>query len=392
MDTIERARRRFLQEGALLLGALGVAPQVHAETLADVDKYGQRSRFVTSARISDEGANGAFGGQPNVLTPLHDSMGIITPSALHFTSSNGQKTPDIDPKEYRLLIHGMVDRPLVLTLDDLMRLPSVARILMLECQANKTEPHKTTVQLLYGKTSCSEWTGVALSTLLDEVGVQKGATWVVAEGGEAGKLISNVPMGKAMHDCILAYGMNGEPVRPQQGYPVRFLVPGFEAKINIKWLRRLKVTDEAIWHRETRFGHELGPKSVITRPSGGQKLPGAGVYEITGLAWSGAGAIRSVEVSTDGGRNWQPAELKGPVLPVAHTRFGYSWRWNGEEAVIMSRCADEHGQQQPSLVEFAKKNGMTPEETLHNRGGGGHFNVIQPWRIDREGSVHNAIA
>ena len=413
MDTKKRGRRRFLKEGAALAGmAVGAVGSASAQTpesyppYKDRRAYGQRSRFVKTVRGDDVSSTHEFFGRTfNSLTPLQDSIGIITPSSLHWVSTHGYDPPDIDPSQHRLMIHGMVDRPLLFTLEELKRLPFVSRIYFLECQANKSNPRKKTVQISHGKTACSEWTGVPLSLLLKEAGVQDRASWIVSEGVEPGKMTKSLPLAKAMEDVLVAYGQNGEPVRPENGYPLRLVVPGFEAIYSMKWLRRIKVVDQPyVAYKEisryttadsrTRwFNFEMGPKSVITFPSGEQRLPSRGYYQITGLAWSGGGAIRRVEVSTDGGRSWKDAELQSPVLRMAHTRFNYSWRWDGEEAELQSRCTDEQGQVQPSVAEFAKFWGTTAEQMLSGSiGGVGHFNVIQPWRVDRDGSVHNALA
>jgi sulfane dehydrogenase subunit SoxC len=211
----------------------------------------------------------------------------------------------------------------------------------------------------------------------------------------------SIPLGKAMDDILVAYAQNGEPVRPQQGYPLRLVVPGWEAIRSVKWLSRIKVQDQAqmAWHEsgnnaDTKtdgkglwFRFELGPKAVITRPSGGQRLPGPGFYEITGLAWSG-GTVRRVDISTDGGRTYKEAELQQPVLRHAHTRFRFPWKWNGEEAVLQARCTDERGEVQPTIVEAAKLLGVTPEYFYE----ADHFNGIQPWKVSRDGSVHNGLA
>jgi sulfane dehydrogenase subunit SoxC len=248
-------------------------------------------------------------------------------------------------------------------------------------------------------TSCAEWTGVLLSTLLKEAGVQAGASWIVAEGAEEVKGASSIPMGKAMDDCLVCYGMNGEAVRPQQGYPLRLLVPGFEGIFNVKWLRRVKAVDQYYMtyndyghlrqdRADAALGYMIGPKSVITYPSaGGQKLSGKGFYEIKGLAWSGGGAIRRVEVSTDGGRSWKDAEIRGTAQRMAHTRFSLNWNWDGTEALLMSRCTDELGQIQPTRAQVAEffKVPLTPEYRAP-----GKDNTIQTWRIASDGSVHNA--
>ena len=258
----------------------------------------------------------------HVLTPLQDQFGIITPSSLFYVATHrGSYVPEINPTEHRLMIHGMVDRPLVFTMDELKRLPYVTRVHFVECLGNRASAQHKTVQETHGLTSCAEWTGVPLSLLLKEAGVQNGGSWIVAEGAEEVKGASSIPLAKAMDDCIVAYAMNGEAIRPQQGFPLRLLVPGFEGIYQIKYLRRIKVVDRYYMTYDD-YGHinpdaraaalteQIGPKSVITFPSGGQQLPGAGFYEISGLAWSGAGAVRKVEITTNGGQTWQDAELR----------------------------------------------------------------------------------
>jgi sulfane dehydrogenase subunit SoxC len=417
-------RRRFLKEGAALAGlGLGAASFASGQTFGtglpeahpkDLTLYGEPSRFVNTVRGRDPNSHGPFVHGPNALTPLQDSIGIITPAPLHFVSSHGNVPPDIDPREHRLMIHGMVNRPLVFTLEELKRLPFVSRIYFIECSANKSAASKKTVQETHGKTACSEWTGVRLSLLLKEAGVQQGASWLVAEGAEASQYTRSLPLAKAMEDVLVAYGQNGEPVRPHQGYPLRLLVPGWKAANDVKWLRRIKVVTEPYLHqqeitdyvdvrpdtggnlraaRSRWINFEQGPKSVITSPSGGQQLPSRGFYMITGLAWSGGGAIRRVEVSTDGGRTWKDAQLEDPVLRIAHTRFSFPWKWSGEEAVLQSRCTDDLGQVQPTLAEFARFWGAASEQVLSGSASGvGHVTFIQPWKVTREGGVHNALA
>jgi sulfane dehydrogenase subunit SoxC len=245
-------------------------------------------------------------------------------------------------------------------------------------------------------TSCSEWTGVPLSLLLQEAGVQRGASWLVAEGADAVKLSRSIPLRKAMEDILVAYGQNGEALRPEQGYPLRLLIPGWEGNINIKWLRQIKAVDQPYMTRDEtskytdlmpdgkarQFTFEMDPKSVITFPSGGQKLGGPGFYEISGLAWSGRGAIRRVEVSTDGGATWKDATLQEPVLRFAHTRFRLAWNWNGQDAVLQSRCTDEQGGFQPTLAESNRVRG-----NAYNY----HASHIQAWKINRDGSVQNGL-
>jgi len=264
MGSKRPARREFLKSGAALAGgltlgaaapALGQEP-AHATHASppmikgdkDMVAYGDRSKYVTSVRISHP-----MGGRPSpdqfgltfhIATPLQDSVGVITPSSLHYVATTrGAFMPDIDPKEHRLMIHGMVDRPLIFTVDEIKRLPSVTRVHFLECIGNRSTARRNTVAQTHGMTSCSEWTGVLLSTLLKEAGVQSGASWNVSEGGEEVKGASSVPLGKAMDDCLVAYGQNGEPVRPQQGFPLRLIVPGFEGIYQTKYLRRIKLVD-----------------------------------------------------------------------------------------------------------------------------------------------------
>lgn len=413
MKARNSGRRRFLTHGAALAGAaVGAARPAAAQGFGamplhagskDLIAYGERSRFVTTVRLPEESDHAPFDRLPNALTPLQDSVGIITPSSLHFVSSHGYVPPDIDPREHRLMIHGLVDRPLVFTLAELKRLPFVSRIHFIECQANKSAPKKKTVQESHGKTACSEWTGVPLSLLLKEAGVRAGASWILAEGDEAGKHTKSLPLAKALADVLVVYGQNGEPIRPHQGFPLRLLVPGFEGLYNVKWLRRIKVVDQPYMSfqevsryttkdpKSRWFQFEMGPKSVITFPSGEQRLPGRGFFMISGLAWSGGGTIRRVEVSTDGGRTWLDAQLHDPVARIAHTRFSVPWKWNGEDSLLLSRCTDDLGQVQPSLAEFAKFWGRTPEDVVGDTSGVGHFNVIQPWRVARDGTVDNAI-
>ena len=428
MNSKQSARRRFLKNSAALAGLAAGAIQPASGQSAgsetadahpkDIHAYGERSRFENSARV---GAMGLYDPAPpgyhrdfGFRTPTQDSVGIITPASLHFVIAHGYEPPDIDPKEHRLLIHGMVDHPMIFTVDELKRLPSVTRIHFLECNADsapagptgtfRTSPDAT-AQDTHGFTSCSVWTGVPLSILLNKAVVQSQATWIVGEGSEKGKHTKSIPIEKAMDDVLVAYGQNGEALRPQQGYPIRLLVPGWEGINNVKWLRRIKLVNEpymGMWESTKYpslrtdglsrwFQFEMGPRSVITRPSGGQKLPGPGFYEISGLAWSGGGVIRKVEVSIDAGRTWKEAEIQGPVNPKAHTRFGFAWDWNGDETVLQSRCTDERGETQPSPAELAKFWRVEPEFFGTTGTIPGHFNAIQPWKINRDGSVQNAL-
>jgi sulfane dehydrogenase subunit SoxC len=410
MQSKKPNRRGFLRDGATLAGlAAGGARLANGQTQGEPAKkieeliaYGERSRFVTSARVpvADRHSPDEFGLTFHVLTPLQDSVGIITPSSLFYTATHrGAFVPDIDPREHRLMIHGMVDRPLVFSMDELKRLPYVSRVHFVECLGNRARASHKTVQETHGLTSCAEWTGVPLSLLLKEAGVQNGASWIVAEGAEEVKGASSIPLAKAMDDCVVCYGMNGEPLRPQQGFPLRLMVPGFEGIYQIKYLRRIKVVDQYYMTyddyghispdpKTSALNHQIGPKSVITFPSGGQKLLGPGFYEITGLAWSGAGAIRSVEISTDAGGSWKNAELRSPAHPMAHTRFGFHWKWDGKECMLMSRCTDELGTVQPTRADIAKYwNEQVDKVRIQ-----GADNSVQPWKILSDGSVQNGLA
>ena len=413
MDSKRPNRRRFLKGSAALAGlaagatqsAKGQVPvtELRAKGVSkDQVAYGERSPHETSIRtpVAERTSPDAFGLVFHVNAPLQDLVGSITPSSLHYVATHrGAFVPDIDPKEHRLMIHGMVDRPLVFTMDDLKRLPFVTRQHFIECAGNRAKPTHKTVQESHGLTSSCEWTGVLLSELLKEAGVQKGASWIVAEGAEEVKGASSIPLGKAMDDCLVAYGQNGEAIRPQQGYPLRLLVPGFEGIFQTKYLRRVKVVEQYYMTyndyghisedpKTAALGNQIGPKSVITFPSGGQKLPGPGFYEISGLAWSGGGAIRRVEVSTDGGNTWKDAELRTPSHPMAHTRFGFHWRWDGKECELQSRCTDELGTVQPTRAQVAKY-WNEPVDKVRVRG---TDNTVFPWRIASDGSVRNGLA
>ncbi|HET7098379.1 MAG TPA: sulfite dehydrogenase, partial [Casimicrobiaceae bacterium] len=330
--------------------------------------------------------------------PLQNLFGIVTPSGLHFERHHAG-VPEIDPHQHRLMVHGMVSNPRVFTMDDILRFPSVSRIHFIECGANTgmewANVAVPTVQYSHGMIGCSEWTGVLLSTLLDECGVdRRRAKFVLAEGADGASLTRSIPIEMALDDVIVAYGQNGEMVRPEQGYPLRLVVPGVQGVSSVKWLRRLKVGD-APWNSREESLHyvDLMPggvhrqytwiqeaKSVITTPSGGQVILDRGQYEITGLAWSGRGRVKRVDVSTDGGRNWRTARLQQPVLAKALTRFRIDWTWNGSGALLQSRVVDETGYVQPSYRQLREVRGT--RSIYHN-------NAIQTWRVDPSGEVSN---
>src|SRR5262245_39725850 len=402
-----RSRRWFLRLGAAWSAALAACtskgsnpatPASEPRALGSpVSAYGLRSKFETSARSFNQNTKVPLE-EASSRTPLHDGYGIITPSSLHFERHHSG-VPEIDPARHTLTIHGLVDRPLVFTLDELKRLPSVSRIHFLECSGNSGSEWRggsgdSDVQRIHGLTSCSEWTGVPVSTLLRECGVRKDAAWVLAEGADASKHDRSIPMKKMMDDAMVAYGQNGEPLRPEQGYPIRLFLPGYEGNANVKWLRRLKVMNEPVMSREEtskytdlmadgsarQFTFDMEPKSLITRPSGGDTLNGRGPYELTGIAWSGRGTIVSVEITTDGGATWTRADLQTPVLPRAHTRFRYQWKWNGDEAVLASRCTDDTGYTQPTIAALVKVRGVN--SNYHNNG-------IQAWKVASDGKITN---
>lgn len=409
MDSTRRSRRQMLKGGVALAGLAlgGVRPTNAAQETTD---------NIRDSGFYDPGFTEKFWDEKSAhplerRTPLAALFGNITPSELHFTENHNNPTPNIDAREHRLLIHGMVDRPLIFTMEDLKRLPFVSRVHYVACGGNsylnvqsRKNPGKT-VKETHGFTSCSEWTGVPLSTLLKAVGVQKGGNWLVAESADVTRHSMSIPLAKGMEDVLLAYGQNGGPVRPEQGYPLKLLVPGFEGIRNIKWLRRIEVVDQPYMTRyevgtytnvmpdgKARwFLFDAAPGSVITYPSGEHHLSGPGLYNINGLAWSGGGAVHRVEISVDRGRTWNDAQLQSPVFRKAHTRFQMTWKWDGQEAVIQSRCTDETGDIQPTLAELTKIWNVSPDYWQTTNNNIHDFNAIQPWRVDREGNIHNGM-
>jgi sulfane dehydrogenase subunit SoxC len=329
-------------------------------------------------------------------TPLQELAGTITPSDLHFERHHAG-IPQISPDAHRLMIHGLVDRPLVLTDDELKRFPHVTRTYFVECSGNGRPAYRdpkpgTTVQRLAGMMSNSEWTGVPLAALFREVGARAAATWFLAEGGDACLMTRSVPMEKAWDDALIVWAQNGEALRPAQGYPLRLLLPGWEGNICVKWLRRLelgtkpwmtrwetsKYTDPLPGGKARQFSFELDAKSVITSPSVPGTVAAHGWHPITGLAWSGRGRITRVEVSVDGGRNWDDAMLNGPVLPKAAVRFERMWEWRGEETILLSRATDETGYVQPTRAAFIAARGPGTDY---------HFNPITGWKVATDGAV-----
>ena len=406
--------RRLFLTGAAAVGAVALPlltarpagsqpPEVPAWMKvpgAGMSPYGTRSRH-------EDGVVRTVGSLPGTVgagasrTPLEHLEGIITPGALHFERHHNG-IPDIDPAQHRLLVHGLVDRPLLFDLESLSRYPLVSRIQFLECSGNSggnnaPEPPQQPASGIHGLVSCSEWTGVALGVLLEEAGVQREARWIVAEGADAAAMSRSVPLEKALDDAIVAIYQNGERLRPGNGYPMRLFLPGFEGNACVKWLRRLQVTSApAMTKDETskytdllrdgkalQFTFPMGVKSVITSPSGGLAMQGPGLYQISGIAWSGAGRIRRVEVSADGGRSFAEAALEDPVLPKALTRFRMPWRWDGGPAVLQSRAVDETGAVQPTRQALLAERG---EQFRY------HYHAIQSWEVSAEGGVRNVYA
>lgn len=329
-------------------------------------------------------------------TPLHLLEGTITPNGLHFERHHNG-VPDIDPSRHELVIHGLVKKPLAFSVETLMRYPIESRIHFVECAGNsgsfnQPEPQQTTAGGLHGLLSCSEWAGVRLATLLEEAEVNREAKWVIAEGADAAAMSRSVPLEKCLDDAMIALYQNGEAIRPEQGYPMRLLLPGFEGNMNVKWLHRLKVMAQPVNARdETSHYTELMPngkarqymflqgvKSAIIKPSFGMNMKGPGFYEISGLAWSGAGRISKVEVSADGGKSWVSAALSAPVLSKALTRFRLAWQWDGRPSTLMSRATDEKGDVQPTRTAWTSQ--YAPSQFYH-------FNGIQGWRIESDGTV-----
>jgi sulfane dehydrogenase subunit SoxC len=411
-------RRAFLRGGALFAG-YALAGGAAAAPLAD--EAWSRTAGTTSpvyekpSRFEDKVARTLSNpqGEPrtsHARTPHHLLNGTFTPNGLHFTI-NHSGTPDIDPERHRLVIHGLVKRPLAFSLDALGRYPLVSRMTFVECGGNSAplfspQPIQATAQAMHGLVSCAEWTGVVLSTLLDEAGIDPKAKWLVAEGADSLALSRSVPLAKALDDAMVALYQNGERLMPGNGYPMRLLLPGWEGNMNVKFLRRLKLVEApAMSYYETRTYSQVLPggkayrfyflqevKSFITHPSVGLKLRGPGLYEISGVAYSGNGRISKVMVSADGGRSWAEAALQSPVLPKAFARFRAPWRWDGGPAVLQSRAWDEAGYAQPTRAEFVKARGETPAPFPVTAFPNQHFNAVTSWAVDAKGEVSHVYA
>ena len=421
IQAVAAGRRNFLRQSFLAAGAALAAPMVARASEGDPDilnlpewsttlgqpvatrPYGMPSKFESQLLRRESPGLARVGGASVSFCPLQGLFGIITPSGLHFERHH-QGWQDVDPARHRLMINGsdpeFLKKPKVYTMDDLMRLPPVSRIHFIECGANTGlewgNVAVPTVQYTHGMLSCSEFTGVPLKTLLEDCGVDyKKARYVLAEGADGSSMTRTIPMEMVENgEVIVAYGMNGEMLRPENGYPLRLVVPGVQGVSWVKWLRRIEVgdkpyatKDEAVHyidlmpdglHRQYSSIQEC--KSVITSPSGGQSLLDKGFYNVTGVAWSGRGKIKQVDVSFDGGLNWQTARIEGPVQNKALTRFNIGWVWDGKPAILQSRAIDETGYVQPTYGQLRKVRGT--KSIYHN-------NAIQSWKVVESGEVSN---
>ena len=418
------SRRSLLQTGGLLAGAAVGAPVIRVLAQGSAPAQASVQPPVVAA-LADSATiavppdatklpgmpSEALGGrsafeQPRLtptgitsgsaLTPHHSLRGSITPADLHFQRHHNG-IPVIDPARYALTVHGLVDRPLVFTLDELKRFPSVTRVYCVECSGNGGAAYRApkpdmTPQVVDGLTSNSEWTGVPVSTLLKAAGAQRAGTWVLAESGDAAVMLRSVPIAKMMDDALVVYAQNGEAVRPANGYPARLLLPGYEGNMCVKWLRRLKVVDQPSMSREEtskytdplpdgtsrQFSFVLDAKSIITSPAYPERLAGAGWWPVRGIAWSGRGKITRVDVSVNGGQSWTAASLIGDIHSCAHTRFEHLWQWDGKPAVIMSRAVDETGYVQPTVEVYKRVRGNATSY---------HHNAIRSWNVSDNGTV-----
>ncbi|WP_333864021.1 sulfite dehydrogenase [Sphingobacterium sp.] len=349
-------------------------------------EVGYRSKFDSPKRIATYATASR--------TPLEDLQGTITPSDLHFERHHAG-IPEINPEQHELLIHGLVEKPIRLKLSDLKKYPSVSRICFIECSGNfRYGKREMTPGEVCGLTSQSEWTGVLLSTILRDLGVKPEAKWLLAEGADGALMARSVPLQEALTEAIIAYGQNGEAIRPQQGYPMRLVIPGFEGNTQIKWLRRIEVTDKPVMTREETskytekvkdgkirmFSLIMDARSIITYPAYPKKIE-KGWQELRGIAWSGRGKVAKVLVSTDNGKTWKEAHLQGPVLEKAHTAFKFMWNWDGKPTRVLSKAIDETGYVQPTYNQLVR---------ARESKAGYHFNPVVGWDIEKTGEVYLA--
>ena len=403
------SRRKFLKTALAGAGAVAAAAPARADEYITkamttpgkpFTPYGMPSPHEDVKRLlRPPGISPGTGGS---LSPIESLEGIITPSGLHFERHHNG-VPDIDPKTHKFLLHGLVKTPLEFSMDALLRYPRVSQMHFVECGGNSAanaaspEPPQVTAGGIHGLVSCSEWTGVPLGLLLDEAGVLPEGKWILAESGDAASLSRSIPLAEAKEQGILVMYQNGEKLRPEQGYPLRLLMPGWEGNLNIKWLHRIKVTsgptmtkDETSKYTQSlkdgkarQFNFIMPVKSVITRPSGNMTMNGPGYYEISGIAWSGHGKIAKVEISMDGGTSWTDAEMPGPILPKCLVRFRLPWEWDGKPVLMQSRATDDQGNLQPTRA--AWKAPFSPAQFYQ-------FNAIQSWQIGADNTVKNTYA
>ncbi len=365
--------------------------------------YGKPSKFETQVQRRPSPGLTQTPQSSVSFAPLQSLFGIVTPSGLHFERHH-QGWWDIDPSKHRLMVNGsddqMLKKPLVFTLDELMRLPAVSRFHFIECSANTGMEWGNvavpTCQYSHGMLSCSEFTGVPLKVLLDMAGVdRRRGRFVLAEGADGSSMTRTVPMELVENgEVIVAYGQNGEMLRPENGYPLRLVVPGVQGVSWVKYLRRIEVGDQPYGTKDETLQYvDLLPsgkhrqytstqecKSVVTTPSGGQVLLDQGYYSISGLAWSGRGKVKRVDVSVDGGRNWRSARLETPVLSKCLTRFKLDWVWDGKAALVQSRAIDDTGYVQPTIQQLRAVRGS--RSIYHN-------NAVQTWWVQDSGEVKN---
>lgn len=410
------SRRRFLGGAAVAGAGLAGTGLAHAEAgkpdplitevqdwsryLGEgVDKrpYGTPSRFEKNVIRRDVSWLTASPESSVNFTPLHELDGIITPSGLCFERHHGG-IADIDPANHRLMIHGLVDKPLVFTMEDIKRMPRQNRIHFLECAANSGMEWRGAqlngCQFTHGMVHNVMYTGVPLKVLLAEAGVKANAKWLMLEGADSSGMNRSLPLEKALDDTLIAFAMNGEALRPEQGYPLRAVIPGWEGNLWVKWLRRIEVGDQPWQAREEtskytdlladgrsrRFTFFMDAKSVVTNPSPQAPLKQKGRNVLSGLAWSGRGTIKRVDVTLDGGKNWQHARIDGPVLDKSLTRFYVDFDWNGQDLLIQSRAMDSTGYLQPTKDELRKIRGTN--SIYHNNG-------IQTWHVKANGETEN---
>ena len=416
-------RRAFLRGGAAFAAAMTgytLSDSVAAQQLADdawsrtpgipIPEYGVPSSFEKGVSRTLTNPRGEPRTQ-HARTPHHLLNGTFTPNGLHFVISHSG-APDIDPAKHRLVMHGLVKKPLAFTLDALSRYPMVSRMAFVECGGNSAPlfsnvPVQGTVQALHGLVSCAEWTGVMLSTLLEEAGIDPKAKWLIAEGADSLALSRSVPVAKALDDAMIVLYQNGERLMPGNGYPMRLLLPGWEGNMNVKWLRRIKLTElPGMSYYEARTYAPILPngkayqfyflqevKSFVTHPSPGLTLRGPGFYEISGVAYSASGRIAKVMVTADGGKTWAQAALQDPVLPKAFTRFRAPWRWDGGPAILQSRAWDEAGNVQPTRAQVIAQRGETKSPVTNAAAfPSQHYNGPTSWAIERTGEVKHVYA